>query len=82
MKLAKDLGYKVSEKTFKLKDLYEADEVFLTGTAAEVVPVREIDKKKIGKGNIGPITKTLYKAFMEVVEGKNTKFKKWLTYVN
>jgi branched-chain amino acid aminotransferase len=82
MKLAKDLGYKVVEKTFKLKDLYGADEVFLTGTAAEVVPVIEIDKKKIGKSKVGPVTKALNKAFMDVVAGKNTKYQKWLTYVN
>ena len=82
MSLAKDLGYKVVEKTFKLKDLYGADEVFLTGTAAEVVPVREIDKKRIAKGKVGPVTRAIHQAFMEVVEGKNTKYKKWLTYVN
>ncbi|MBN2306956.1 branched-chain amino acid transaminase [Candidatus Peregrinibacteria bacterium] len=82
MKLAKDMGYQVMEKSFKLKDLYAADEVFLTGTAAEVVPVREVDKKKIGNGKVGPITQVLYKAFMEVVNGNHSKYKKWLTYVN
>lgn len=82
MKLAKSLGYKVIEKTFKLKDLYGADEVFLTGTAAEVVPVREIDKKMIAKGEVGPVAKAVKAAFMDVVAGKNPKYKKWLTYVN
>ena len=81
MTVAKDLGYKVQEKTIKLKDLYAADEVFLTGTAAEVTPVRLIDKKKIGSGKPGPVTKVLNKTFMEIVEGKNSKYKKWLTYV-
>ncbi len=81
MKLAKDLGYKVIEKTIKLKDLYGADEVFLTGTAAEVVPVRQIDKKTIAKGKVGPVTKALNVAFMDIVAGKNQKYKKWLTYV-
>ena len=82
MKLAKDMGYKVVEKSFKLKELYAADEVFLTGTAAEVVPVRQVDQKRIGTGKPGPVTGALYKAFMEVIEGKNPKYKKWLTYVN
>lgn len=82
MKVAKDLGYKVEEKTIKLKDLYAADEVFLTGTAAEVVPVRMVDKKKIGKGAPGPVAKALKSAFMDIVQGKNPKYKKWLTYVN
>ncbi len=81
MTVAKGLGYKVQEKTIKLKDLYAADEVFLTGTAAEVTPVRLIDKKKIGSGKPGPVTKALNVAFMDIVQGKNPKYKKWLTYV-
>lgn len=82
IKLAKDLGYKVIEKTIKLKDLYNADEVFLTGTASEIVPVSVIDKKTIAKGKVGPVSKSLNKVFMAVVEGENPKYKKWLTYVN
>jgi branched-chain amino acid aminotransferase len=82
MKLAKDLGYKVVEKTIKLKDLYSADEVFLTGTAAEVVPVSVIDKNKIANGKVGSVTIALNAAFIKVIEGKNPKYKKWLTYVN
>lgn len=82
MKVAKDLGYKVIEKTIKLKDLYAADEVFLTGTAAEVTPVRQIDKKTIAKGKVGPVSKLLNAAFMDIVQGQNQKYKKWLTYVN
>ena len=82
MRLAKDLGYKVIEKTVKLKDLYTADEVFLTGTATEVVPVSVIDKKTIAKGMVGPITKALNKSFIDIITGRNPKYKKWLTYVN
>lgn len=82
MKLAKDLGYKVVERAIKLKDLYTADEVFLTGTAAEVVPVSVIDKKKIANGKVGPVTIALDAAFIEVITGNNPKYKKWLTYVN
>lgn len=82
MTLAKDLGYKVVEKKFKLAELYKADEVFLTGTAAEMVPVCEIDKKVIAGCKDRPVTRALSKAFKEAVAGKNPKYRKWLTYIN
>lgn len=82
MSLAKDLGHKVVEKKFKLTELYKADEVFLTGTAAEIVPVRVIDKKTIAGWKERPVTRALSKAFKEVISGENPKYKKWLTYVN
>ncbi len=82
MTLARDLGYKVIEKTLKLKELYSADECFFTGTAAEVTAIASIDKKKIGSGKMGPITSQLRKEFMKVVKGRNPKYKKWLTYIN
>ena len=58
-----------------------ADEVFLTGTAAEVTPVREIDHRSIGSGRRGPIAKTLQDAFFAVVQGRDRKYERWLTYV-
>ena len=58
-----------------------ADEVFLTGTAAEVTPIREIDYRKIGSGSRGPMTETLQRDFFEVVSGKNPKHQSWLSYV-
>ena len=55
--------------------------MFLTGTAAEVTPVREIDHRQIGAGRRGPITKALQDAFFDVVAGRNRKYERWLTYV-
>ena len=81
MQIAKDLGYKVMEKSFKLKDLLSADEVFMTGTAAEVSPVGVIDKKKIGKGQAGPISEEMKKVYTDAVHGKIKKYQKWLTYI-
>ncbi len=62
-------------------ELYIADEVFLTGTAAEITPVREIDGRTIGNGKRGKVTASIQKMFFEIVRGKHTKFKKWLAEV-
>ena len=62
-------------------DIYIADEAFFTGTAAEVTPIRELDGRVIGAGKAGPITKTIQKAFFDVVTGKDKKHRKWLTPV-
>jgi branched-chain amino acid aminotransferase len=79
--LARDLGITVREGKFSLDDLYLADECFLTGTAAEVTPVREVDGRTIGKGAPGPITKKLQTAFFAVVKGQDSKYQNWLTYI-
>ena len=79
--LARDKGIAVHETGIARDELYIADEVFMTGTAAEVTPVREIDRRQIGAGRRGPITKTLQEAFFEVVAGKNRKHEGWLTYL-
>lgn len=71
MKLATDLGYTVVERNITPKELFNADEVFLTGTAAEVVPVREINKRIIGSGKRGPVTKRLMEEFEKII--KNPK---------
>jgi branched-chain amino acid aminotransferase len=81
MTIAKDLGYKVVEKTIKPAFLKSADEAFFTGTAAEVTPISRIDRKKLGDGKVGPITKELKKAFLDAVHGRLPKYKKWLTVV-
>ena len=81
MVLAKDLGLKVVEKNFKPKDVYSADEAFFSGTAAEITAIGSLDKKKIGNGEIGPITAKLKEEYLKIVKGKNPKYKKWLTYV-
>ena len=62
-------------------ELYLADELFLTGTAAEITPIRELDTRTIGNGKKGKITEQIQKNFFEIVRGKNQKFKKWLTEV-
>jgi len=62
-------------------ELYLSDEIFLTGTAAEITPVREVDKRTIGNGKKGKITSMVQKQFFEIVRGKNSKYKKWLTEV-
>lgn len=77
--LASDLGFEVVEKDLVRSDLYWADEVFFTGTAAEIVPIREIDGRLIGEP--GPITRKLQEAFYSVVRGKNPKYQDWLEYV-
>jgi branched-chain amino acid aminotransferase len=78
--LARDLGYSVEEKVIPREALYIADELFFTGTAAEITPIRSVDKYTIGKGRRGPITKALQEAFFEVVhKGKDPHG--WLTPV-
>jgi len=79
--LARDLGITVQEGKFSLDDLYLADECFLTGTAAEVTPAREVDGRIIGAGSPGPITKKLQTAFFAVVKGQDAKYQHWLTYI-
>ncbi|MGE3955276.1 MAG: branched-chain amino acid transaminase [Vicinamibacterales bacterium] len=81
MTLARDLGYTVVEQNLPRELLYIADEVFFTGTAAEVTPVRSIDKIKIGSGVRGPITASLQSAFFAVVNGDVPDTHGWLTYV-
>lgn len=79
--IAADHGYTVQTRRLTRDDLYIADEVFFTGTAAEVTPVREIDNRVIGQGKRGPVTEVLQKAFFDVVNGRNPKYLHWLTKV-
>lgn len=79
MKIAADVGYKVMEKDFVRSDLYFADEVFFTGTAAEIVPIREIDNRPIGEP--GPITRKLQDRFYTIVRGEDEKYRDWLEFV-
>ncbi len=62
-------------------ELYIADEIFLTGTAAEITPVREVDNRVIGPGIKGNITDRIQKAYFDIIRGNNPKFKHWLTEV-
>jgi branched-chain amino acid aminotransferase len=81
IRLIKSNGIKLIEKNITVKELLKADEVFMTGTAAEVKSVAKINKTTIGNGKIGNITKTLQKSFMDVVMGKDQKFASWLRYI-
>jgi branched-chain amino acid aminotransferase len=79
--LARDLGYTVTESVIPREALYIADEVFFVGTAAEVTPVRSIDKLPIGSGTRGPVTQALQHAFFAVINGEMPDTHGWLTYV-
>jgi branched-chain amino acid aminotransferase len=71
----------VIERDLERDDLYTADEIFMTGTAAEVKSVTQIDKVKIGTGKMGSVTKELQKSYRDVVMGKDERFLPWLTFV-
>ena len=79
--LANDIGIEVRAKRMTRDDVYIADEAFFTGTAAEVTPIRELDNRPIGNGECGPITKKLQSLFFDAVNGRNPKYKSWLTPV-
>ena len=81
IQMIKASGKKISEKNITVKNLLAADEIFMTGTAAEVKSVTRVNRTKIGSGKIGPITKELQSSFMDVVMGKNKKFLSWLKFL-
>ena len=81
MTLAKEQGYDVVETIIKIEELYDADEVFFTGSAAEVTPIREIDDNSIGNGSRGPITEKLQTMYFDLVHGRLDVHNDWLTVV-
>jgi len=81
MRLARDEGLDVFERPITRDDLYIADEMFFTGTAAEVTPVREVDNRTIGSGERGPVTERLQKRYLDVVSGRVPEYEDWLTFV-
>ena len=81
IKLAKRLGIETTESMIPREMLYIADEVFFTGTAAEVSPIRSIDKIKIGSGARGPVTELLQNAFFGIINGTDPDTEGWLTIV-
>lgn len=81
MTLARDLGYEVREQSMPREMLYLADELFFTGTAAEVTPVRSVDKLTVGSGKRGPITTAIQKAFFGLFSGETEDRRGWLTLV-
>ncbi|MEM7017017.1 MAG: aminotransferase class IV, partial [Pseudomonadota bacterium] len=81
IQLADSMGMEVEERLITRDELYVADEVFFTGSAAEVTPIREYDTRVIGCGARGPITGELQSGFFDIVYGRNDKFSNWLTYI-
>jgi branched-chain amino acid aminotransferase len=79
--IARELGFTVIEGRLTRDQLWLADEVFFTGTAAEVTPVREIDNRTVGDGTIGPVTRKIQQRFFDVVRGSDTSHPEWLTKV-
>ncbi|WP_026154861.1 branched-chain amino acid transaminase [Thiolinea disciformis] len=79
--MASDLGIEVREKRITRDEVYIGDEAFFTGTAAEVTPIRELDRRPIGEGKRGPITEKLQNLFFDIVNGRNEKYHDWLTVV-
>jgi branched-chain amino acid aminotransferase len=79
--IARDRGYPITEERFTRDELYTAEEVFLTGTAAELTPVREVDDRPIGAGKRGAVTADLQQIFFDTVKGRNTKYAHWLTHL-
>ena len=81
IRLLDDEGHATIEKTFSRSDLYYCDEIFLTGTAAEVTPVREVDNREVGDGVPGPVTKLAQQLYLDMVKGKLATHQEWLEYV-
>jgi len=81
IELAQDLGQKVQSRRLTRDDVYNADEAFFTGTAAEVVPIVELDRRTIGDGKCGPVTARLQRAYADAVRGRDPKRAEWLTLV-
>ena len=81
IKIARDLGYEVIERDIARAEIYLADEVFLSGTAAELVPVSEIDDHAIGSGEPGPITRAVQRVFDDALHGRDARYVDWLDFV-
>jgi branched-chain amino acid aminotransferase len=81
IEVAEDLGYTVHETSISRGELYTADELFFTGTAAEVTPIRSVDDNDIGNGTRGPVTEEIQQRFFDVVEGRVEGYDDWFTYV-
>jgi len=81
IEVAEDMGYTVSRRRITREEVYVADEVFLTGTAAEITPVKNVDARIIGGGSRGTITEKIQSTYFDIVFGRNEKYKHYLTYI-
>jgi branched-chain amino acid aminotransferase len=79
--IAEDLGMRVREREIPRESLDSADEIFLTGTASEVTPVRSLDRIRIGSGKRGPVTETVQKRYLDIARGTAPDTHRWLTGV-
>lgn len=79
--IARDLGFEVSEQMISRDQLYIADEVFVCGSAAECIALREIDFRVIGSGKMGPVTRKIQQAYQAAIRGKTPKYAEWLALV-
>jgi branched-chain amino acid aminotransferase len=82
IQLAQDLGYTVVERDVARAEMYLADEMFMSGTAAEIVPVREVDDHAVGTGKPGEITRVLQSAFDDAIHGRSERYREWLDVVD
>lgn len=82
VQIANDLGYEVLELPISRDQLYSADEVFVSGTAAECIGLSEIDFRKIGAGTTGPITKAIQKVYSDAIHGRDKRYEAWLEYID
>jgi len=82
IEIATDMGIKVERRRISREDVYTADEAFLTGTAAEITPVRHVDGRDIGCGSRGEMTQKLQSAYFDIVFGRNEKYEHYLTYIS
>ncbi len=81
IRIATDFGMPFVSKRITRDEVYVADEAFFTGTAAEVTPIRELDRVSLGAGARGPVTEKIQSAFFDIVNGRNAKYAEWLTAV-
>ena len=81
IEMAEDMGYTVSRRRITREEVYVADEAFLTGTAAEITPIREVDARIIGNGARGEMTEKIQTTYFDIVFGRNEKYKHYLTYI-
>jgi branched-chain amino acid aminotransferase len=81
IQIAHDLGHEIVERNLARAELYLADEVFMSGTAAEMVPVCEIDDHRIGEGVAGPVTRAVQTVFLDALHGRDARYREWLDIV-
>ena len=81
IEIARDLGYETIERDIPRTEIYFSDEVFLTGTAAEITPIVSVDGKMIGDGKVGKITQKIQNIYLEIAMGRNKRYSRWITSV-